>query len=74
LGGRREKPCVHRDRDRRTLTRASQLARQAVIVGTDIPDLTAEVIDAAFRALDDHEVRSQAPGGGRTRRLGFRFG
>lgn len=26
-------------------------------MGTDIPDLTAEVIDAAFRALDDHEVR-----------------
>ena len=29
---------------------------QAVIVGTDIPDLSADIVHAALRALDDHDV------------------
>jgi len=34
----------------------SQGATKAVIVGTDIPDLSAEVIRSAFCALEEHDV------------------
>ena len=35
--------------------------RRAVIVGTDIPDLTAGIVLRALRALDSHQVRVHCP-------------
>lgn len=33
------------------------LALQAVLVGSDIPDICESILDAAFAALDNCEVR-----------------
>lgn len=39
------------------LSSHAEHALQAVVIGTDIPDITAEVIDKAVAALEQYEVR-----------------
>ena len=40
-----------------TLSSFIERALQAVVIGTDIPDITAEIIDQAIAALEQYEVR-----------------